>query len=112
MQPTLGQSLGRDIFSQRYAVHASGSKKQNEHVFSLCLTRPIIKTDRGRKHAHFVARAHAPSILQECHDYRRQQCRDQVSDQKMGAKLNVTKHVIDPPTVRVSSLIISAVYVI
>ncbi|HEI5443605.1 TPA: hypothetical protein SJB77_002798 [Staphylococcus aureus] len=34
-----------------------------------------------------VARAHAPSIFQECRDYRRQQCRDQVSDQKLGAKL-------------------------
>ena len=54
----------------RYEVRASGSKKQNEHVFSLCLTRPIIKTDRGKKHAHVVARAHAPSIFQECRDYR------------------------------------------
>ena len=83
----------------RYALRASGSKKQNEHVFSLCLTQQTIKADRGRKHAHFVARAHAPSIFQECRDYRRQQCRDQVGDQKMGAKLKVTKHVIDSPTV-------------
>ena len=35
-------------------------------------SRQIIKTDRGRKHAHFVARAHAPSIFQECRDYHRQ----------------------------------------
>ena len=46
--------------------------KQNQHVFSLCLTRQIIKPDRGRKH-HFVARAYAPSVFQECCDYRRQQ---------------------------------------
>ena len=96
----------------RYAVRASGSKKQNEHLFLLCLTRQIIKTDRGRKHAHFVARVHAPSIYQECRDYRQQKCRDQVSGQKLGVKLNVTKHVIDSPTVWVSSLIISVVYVI
>ena len=25
-------------------------------------------------------------------------CRDQVSDQELGATKNVTKHVIDPPT--------------
>ena len=25
-------------------------------------------------------------------------CRDQVSDQELGAKQNITKHVIDPPT--------------
>ena len=38
-------SLGhhRDGYG-RYAVRASGSMKQNEHVFSLCLTRQIIKT--------------------------------------------------------------------
>ena len=80
-------------------MRASGSKKQNEHVFSLCLTRQIIKIDRGKKHAHVVARAHAPSIFQECRDYRQQKCRDQVNDQKMGAKLNVTNHEIDSPTV-------------
>ena len=96
----------------RYALRASGSKKQKEHVFSLCLTRQIIKTDRGRKHAHFVGWAHAPSIFLECRDYRRQKCRDQVSDQKLGANQNVTKKVIDSPTVWVSSLIISVVYVI
>ena len=50
-----------------------------------------IKTDRGRKHAHFVARAHAPSIFQECRDYRLQKCHDQVSDQELGANQNVTK---------------------
>ena len=37
---------------------------------------------------------------------------DQVSIQELGAQQNVTKHVIDPPTVRVSSLIITVVYVI
>ena len=38
-------------------------------------------------------------------------CRDQVSDQELSAKQNVTKHVIDPPTVWVLPLIISVVYV-
>ena len=66
----------------------------------MSMTRQVIKTDRGRKHAHFVDRAHAPSIFQECRDYRKQKCHDQVSDQEMGAtKKKVTKHVIDPPTV-------------
>ena len=71
--------------------------------------------DTCSKHVYYISRAHlaffsdsnefkhptrgayAPSIFQECRDYRRQ--RDQVSDQKLGAKLNVTKHVIDFPTV-------------
>ena len=37
-----------------YAVLASGSKKQNENVFSFCLTRQILNTDRGRNHTHFA----------------------------------------------------------
>ena len=96
----------------RYAVRASGSKKQNEYVFSLCLTRQIIKTDRGRKHVHFVAWDYTQSIFQECRDYRRQKCREQVTDQELSANQNVNKHVIDPPTVWVLSRIISVVYVI
>ena len=34
-----------------------------------------------------------------------------VSDQELGAKQNVTNHLIGPPTVSVSSLLITVVYV-
>ena len=44
-----------DSHHGRYAVRASGSKKENDHVFSHYLTRQTIKADRARKNAHFVA---------------------------------------------------------
>ena len=84
--PIVSQSLGRNN-----TVLASGFKKHNEHVLSLGLTRQIMKTDTGRKHAHFVAWAHTPSIFQECRDYRRKQCRDQASDQELDANQNVVR---------------------
>ena len=55
-------------WSVTWSRHIPSVMKQNEHVFTLDLTRQIIKTDRGRKHAHFVARAYAPNIFQECRD--------------------------------------------
>ena len=91
----------------RYTVPASWS------FFSiLCLFWLSVVSNRVRKHTHFVAWAHMPSIFQECRDNRRQKCRNHVSDQELGANQNVTKHVISPPTVWVSPLIISVVYVI
>ena len=60
---------------------------------------------------HFVHSTLGQSLCLRVMMITDRKCHDQVSDQELGAKQIVTKHVIGPPTVWVSLLNVSVVYV-
>ena len=96
----------------RYAVLMSGFEKQYEHIFSLCLPRHTINISRQRENMLILLLGITSQIYsKKVVIITDRKCHDHVSDQEMGVKQNVTKHVIGPPTVWVSPLIISVVYV-
>ena len=92
VQPTRVQSLGRDIFnrwSSRWSREICGACEWFQETSLACFLALFDPTDNQNRHRQiaslFCCLAHAPSIFQECRDYRRQKCHDQVSDQELSA---------------------------
>ena len=89
-------------------IYLACSSKQ--HSFSLCLLWLFVGSNRAKNHAHFfflgTTRTHriSPITIGMIPDWN---CHDQVTDQELGAKQNVTKHLMVPTTVWVSPLIIT-----